>query len=381
MVTEERVQRTVLLLQELISKIVTGVVIFPVRTLACLVGQLISMQSAIGPLVRLRSRSLYECVVGRASWEAPVVVSSKAFDEMIFWKENLRLLNSGKLGSARTQGEEQNDVQNVVFCDASGAGFGGFIDGNSDSQVTGCWSNTESGLSSTWRELEAVHRVLHSLVQSLEGQTVLVNTDNKNVDTILKVGSRKPYLQDVVVKVYDVCKTHNIGLVSKWIPRADNSEADVLSRCTDSDDWSVENDIFEFLDKKWGPHTCDRFACDYNAKCTVFYSRYWCPGTAGIDAMSFSWIGENNWLVPPPRLAAQCVRKIMVEKCKCTLMVPLWKSAPFWPLLFPCGETKSSAIDDIVVFQPGKLTRRGRGRNGIFDGRTLHFGFVAVRFA
>lgn len=97
--------------------------------------------------------------------------------------------------------------------------------------------------------------------------------------------------------------------------------------------------------------------------------------------MSFSWIGENNWLVPPPRLAAQCVRNIMVEKCKCTLMVPLWKPAPFWPLLCPCGETKSSAIDDIVVFQPGKLTRRGRGRNGIFDGRTLHFGFVAVRFA
>ena len=58
-------------------------------------------------------------------------------------------------------------------------------------------------LSSTWRELESVYRFVHSSVDSMEGQTVLVNTDKKNVCSILQVhvGSKKPYLQDIVLNV------------------------------------------------------------------------------------------------------------------------------------------------------------------------------------
>ncbi|WAR14327.1 hypothetical protein MAR_004432 [Mya arenaria] len=44
--------------------------------------------------------------------------------------------------------------QAVVYCDASGAGFGGFLeDVDNKSVVMGCWSQTESGLSSTFRKL------------------------------------------------------------------------------------------------------------------------------------------------------------------------------------------------------------------------------------
>ena len=84
----------------------------------------------------------------------------------------------------------------------------------------------------------------------------------------------------------------------------------------------------------WGPHTCDRFAFSYNAKYEMFYSKYWCPGTSGLDAFNFPWLRENNWLVPPPRLIPYCISKVKNEKCKATLVVPKWKSATFWPLLF-----------------------------------------------
>jgi hypothetical protein len=52
----------------------------------------------------------------------------------------------------------------------------------------------------------------------------------------------------------------------------------------------------------WGPHTIDRFASDYNTTC-VFNSKYWCPGTTGINAFDQHWGQENNWIVPPPSVA------------------------------------------------------------------------------
>jgi hypothetical protein len=49
---------------------------------------------------------------------------------------------------------------------------------------------------STWRELEAVNRVLKSNAESLTGVSLKVYTDSKNVETILRVGSKKTYLHD-----------------------------------------------------------------------------------------------------------------------------------------------------------------------------------------
>jgi hypothetical protein len=40
-------------------------------------------------------------------------------------------------------------------------------------------------MSSTWRELEAVNRMLKSNAESLIGVSLKVYTDNKNVETIL----------------------------------------------------------------------------------------------------------------------------------------------------------------------------------------------------
>ena len=60
--------------------------------------------------------------------------------------------------------------------------------------MVGTWSKSESVLSSTWRELEALYRVVQSSVDNLERQNVLVNCDNKNVCSILQVGSKKSIL-------------------------------------------------------------------------------------------------------------------------------------------------------------------------------------------
>lgn len=60
-----------------------------------------------------------------------------------------------------------------------------FIEG---SEVTGSWSQIERLKSSTWREVEAVRRVMLYNVGLLEGKKVKVYSDNKNVKPVLLKG-------------------------------------------------------------------------------------------------------------------------------------------------------------------------------------------------
>ena len=95
--------------------------------------------------------------------------------------------------------------------------------------------------------------------------------------------------------------------------------------------------------------------------------------------MKQPWKDENNWLVPPPALASETIHKICKEKCSCTLVVPEWKSAPYWPLLFG-NRTVFAAVKNIVYLQGHNVTHRGRGRNGIFGQVDQKFRFMFVRF-
>ncbi|CAG2221528.1 unnamed protein product [Mytilus edulis] len=93
---------------------------FKARLVASLVGQIISMQAAMGSVVRLRTRSLYECIMQKASWDSPVLIKEMAFDEVVFWKENVEFLNGKEL-------LDEKVCTSVVYTDASGTGFGGYI--------------------------------------------------------------------------------------------------------------------------------------------------------------------------------------------------------------------------------------------------------------
>ena len=127
-------------------------------------------------------------------------------------------------------------------------------------EVIGVWSQGERSRSSSWREAEAVKRVLNSNLDQVRGKKVKVYSDNKNVESILKIGSRKEDLQNIANEIFETCQSNEISLSVQWIPRELNERADYLSRCRDSDDWSVQEWVFKHLDAKWGPHTIDRFA-------------------------------------------------------------------------------------------------------------------------
>ena len=132
--------------------------------------------------------------------------------------------------------------------------------------------------------------------------------------------------------------------------------------------------MFNSLNRQWGPHTVDRFATDYNAKCFRFNSKWGCPGSEAIDAFKQNWSIDVNWWVPPTRLAARVIDKIVIEQANGTLIVPMWKSAPFWPKICYGGEFLFFVKDFLQI--SSKQLRQGKGNNGIFgSSRTCFYDY------
>lgn len=247
------------------------------------------------------------------------------------------------------------------------------------SQVSGSWTELEASQSSTWRELEAVRRVLCSNEIIVHGKEVALYIDNKNVSYILESGSNVCGVHEICLSIHDWCSKNDVCLSATWIPRKQNVHADYLSRCQDCDDWSIDQSIFEYLNDKWGPFTVDRFATHYNAKCLRFNSRFWVPGTEAVDAFKQCWRGEKNWIVPPPNRVMESIKKIKYERCCGTLVVPKWKSAPFWSMITNGKGEYYDFIKDVFELPVLGAETPGRGNNGMFANESLSFRLLALK--
>jgi hypothetical protein len=64
---------------------------------------------------------------------------------------------------------------------------------------------------------------------------------------------------------------------------------------------------FKLFDKKWGPHTFDRFVNSKNCKVEKFNSQFW----TGVDAFVCDWSSDNNWLVPPVHCIPNVLKHVL----------------------------------------------------------------------
>ena len=199
-----------------------------------------------------------------------------------------------------------------------------------------------------------MYSVLRSIPSYLKGKRVKWYTDNQCVVSIVHKGSMKRHLHELAIQIYKFACQNSIDIFMEWIPRKENERADLLSRIVDRDDWSVSQSLFKFLNHVWGPFTIDRFADSNNTKLIKFNSKFWSPNSSGVDAFAYSWVGENNWLVPPIYLITRCLRYIQHRRVKATLIVPYWPSAVFWPLLVNQDGTFQSYISRFKIFREVK---------------------------
>ena len=105
--------------------------------------------------------------------------------------------------------------------------------------------------------------------------------------------------------------------------------------------------VINQLNTHWGLFTVDRLAETRNAQLPRCNSRHWSPSTEAVDTFTCDWGGENNWWCPQIYLVPQLLKHAKVTKAKGTLVVPEWRSAPFWPLLYPDGCHPARFVKDV----------------------------------
>ena len=182
-----------------------------IRTLASIVGQIISMGTAVGNIVRLMTRHCYCAIGNRSFWDQVVPIFPGVREELLFWSSNVNSLN-GKFMSPKSS------TVGIVYSDASDSGFGGYL--------VQCGKETVDQMSgsSTLREILAVKFVLLSLVSKLSGSSIKWFTDNQNVPRILTCGSGKTLLQSEALDIYHIFVNNGISIEMEWIPCNENDE-------------------------------------------------------------------------------------------------------------------------------------------------------------
>ncbi len=357
-------------------------------------GHLISFAIVLGKNVFIKTKPLYQEAImhvqARRDWAKTFTISEEAVKCLEFWRDNLPLIDHRK-------SLLRKPVSCIMFSDASATAGAAFVQkiGPADGNEPVILRETNIGLdfksplectrqtselialtqfnecekkeSSTWRELKAIHHSLESLGPTLQGRGLKYFSDNLGGTSIVRKGSMIKGLNSLAESIAGVCDRYDIQLELKWIRRNHNKIADKLSRWVDWDDWGINQTLFESIEKHWGPFSVDRFATDKNSKLRRFNSRFCCPGSEAIDAFAQNWAGEENWLVPPPGLVSETVRHLLETKATGVLVAPAWRSAKFWPFLFPQGNWAWFLKDFYLVHQGGKFLVEGSQPKSIFS--------------
>ena len=162
----------------------------------------------------------------------------------------------------------------------------------------------------------------------------------------------------------------------QWIPRTLNQQADYISRLIDTDDWQITEEFFLFLDARWGPHSVDCFANYYNHKLPKFFSRFWNPNTSGVDFFFQSLRGENCLVVPPVGIVQRVLHYLKSQQAVGTLVVPLWPSAHFWPLI---TLKDSSYLVAHSIYIGKEVLTHGRNPNSLLGSDLFTGNIIALR--
>ena len=102
-------------LKRLIDTIIDNHFTVSARCLSRLSGSLVSMGLALGPVVRLWTRSIYRDIYQANYWDKPFLVSQDSQSEVLFWRDNFD--NSGyPIWSPSPK------VEVLTYSDASGEG-------------------------------------------------------------------------------------------------------------------------------------------------------------------------------------------------------------------------------------------------------------------
>lgn len=320
------------------------------RDLAKFCGFAQSVKLALPP-AQLFLRNLYTDVAQPVSWSGKVRLSRGSMRDLDWWASIPKQHCSAPIAIGAAAVE--------LWVDSSQHSWGAVLHGRT---ARGYWDSEESGTHINFKELRAVRYALHSFLDFVRDRVVLIREDNTTTQAILgKYSSRSPLLHEEFRLLWLFLCEHNIVLQVQRVASADNL-ADAPSRLLDGDDYMLNKAIFRRLEARYGPHDIDLFATNNNAQLSRFFSRFYCPGSEGVDALAHDWRGLNCYGNPPydPDLLLAVVQKLRTEQVAATLVVPYWTAQAWWQQLMEI------AVDLVFLPQDTRLFAPGRGGSAQF---------------
>ena len=146
------------------------------KRISSLVGTIVKMGIANGPVARMWTRSLYALVNKAPSWDSPITLSDNASTEIEFWSLCFEKFNGNHIWPT-------SPIVNVMsYSDSSDFAWGGYIVQYADHVAKGSFTEVEA------------------------------------------------------VDIFKLCIEFKIQLFPEWIPRGDNQWADIVSKDLDRDD-------------------------------------------------------------------------------------------------------------------------------------------------
>ncbi len=351
------------------------------KKLASVVGSVSSVRMAIGKLgaVFLRSAHTDLGLTEEQGWRRPIPLGRQTVADLSYIADHLSAWNGHPIPAAATavsltslldyaspalrdkvlQGHSRSWPTACMVGDASGTGMCAFsVQGLGEIYVQDIFTEEEQGLSSGHRELLTVQRTLEQEGKALSTaprpRTIYWLTDSTNMVSFLSTGSAKPDIQKVVVKIFRLCQEMQLNIEPVHITRDDplKTVADAASRYRDVEDWGIDFASFRDLEARFGKFSIDLFASEGNHKVDRFYANVLTPSGEGVDAFAHSWDGEHAFASPPMKDVIKTFRKMMTSTMTGVLVVPEWRSASFWAVLFPDGDRLHPRWTDLWRFKP-----------------------------
>ena len=323
-----------------------------IRYLAKVIGVLVSSLPAV-PYGALHYRYLEHDKI------MALRISHGKFDEFTSLSYNARTELQWWIANAHSCIKTLNiqPYTNIITTDASLLGWGAVYQSK---KTGGQWTPEESKLHINVLELMAIFFGLKSFLTNVENSHIRIQSDSTTaVHYINNLGGVKSMTCHKVAKdIWLWALSNDNHLSAEHLPGSKNLVADSASRIFDDNtEWTLYSNVFVNIEKQFGPLSIDLFASRLNAKHSNYVSWKPDPYAQFIDAFSRSWNNYNNFYAFPPfSIIMQCLQKVITDKAKGIIIVPLWPTQVWFPKLMQMLISPPIVLPRGVLHLPFKKT-------------------------
>ena len=198
----------------------------------------------------------------------------------------------------------------LAFTDASQKGWGAHLN---EIVLCGLWSNKEAQLHINVLELKAVLLALKGLQEHLQGQRVLICSDNSTVVSYLnKEGDTHSIEMCALIwRFLAFTNSRRIQIRARHVPGSLNVIADSLSRRDKviQTEWSLHQQIFNQICRVWHTPMVDLYATHLNHKLPIYVSPVPDKKAWKIDALDICWEGLDGYVFCPVAILPQVIKR------------------------------------------------------------------------